>query len=52
MKFTVQFECGGNLITKEVNADTERDAIKAVKSYVRACVSYGGGHNFKVVKKS
>lgn len=50
MKFTVQFVCGGNIITKEVNAQSEREAIKMVKSYVRKSVSYGNGHSYKVLK--
>lgn len=50
MKFTVQFVCGGNTFTKEVNAPSEKDAIKMVKSYVRQSVSYGAGHNYKIVK--
>ena len=52
MKFVVQFEVGGNKVTKEVNAESERDAIKMVKSYVRESVSYGAGHNYKIVKEN
>ncbi len=51
MKYIVEFECGGQKITKEVNAASERDAIKAVKTYVHNSVSYGAGHNYKVLTK-
>lgn len=48
MKYTVEFTSGGNKITKEVEASSEKEAIELVKNYVYNSVSYGAGHNFKI----